>query len=394
MGDNHMTKRVLFVDDEQSLLNGIERRLAGQFDLATANSGAAAVDLMASSGPFAVVVTDMRMPKMDGVQLIKEARGRWPDTVYIMLTGNQDQLTAVQALNEGHVFRFLTKPCQSSDLIKAVEAGLRQFQLETGEKELLQKTFCGAVSVLTDVLALSHPNIFSRTERIEHICAALQEELGLGEHWEYKLAAKLGLLGFALQPESERMNVDMGTQLGGVVSDQFRRAAATGQRLIERIPRLATVAKIIGRQPDVDGSVVIQVPRTDEAKANMGATLLRVAMLWDDVARQGLHGLEAVEELRRSLPKLSREMGDALLTIPVEDMNETGVDIRLNELKEGMVLCDDIVSDNGSMLIRKGRRLTWTVIERLHNSQVYADRSRSIRIRESTVNTSDRLILA
>ena len=88
-------------------------------------------------------------------------------------------------------------------------------------------------------------------------------------------------------------------------------AAATGQRLIERIPRLATVAKIIGRQPDVDGSLFIQVPRTDEAKANMGATLLRVSMLWDEVARQGLVGSEAMEELRRSLPKLSREMSNA-----------------------------------------------------------------------------------
>jgi hypothetical protein len=311
-----------------------------------------------------------------------------------MLTGNQDQATAVQALNEGHVFRFLTKPCQSAELTNAVEAGLRQFQLETGEKELLQKTFCGAVSVLTDVLALSHPNIFSRTERIEHICAALQDEMELGDHWEYKLSAKLGLLGFALLPESERVNVDMGTQLGGVVSEQLRRAAATGQRLIERIPRLATVAKIIGRQPDVDGSVFIQVPRTDEAKANMGATLLRVSMLWDDIARQGLHGDEAVEELRRSLPKLSREMSDSLLAIPTDDADEESVDVLLCDLKEGMVLCDDVVSDNGSMLIRKGRRLTWTVIERLHNPQATGDRSRIMRIRQSTCNSADRLILA
>jgi CheY-like chemotaxis protein len=389
-----MTSRILFVDDEQNLLNGIERRLAGQFDLATANSGPAALALMESGGPFAVVVTDMRMPKMDGVQFIKEARSRWPDTVYIMLTGNQDQATAIQALNEGHVFRFLTKPCQSADLTKAVEAGLRQYQLETGEKELLQKTFCGAVSVLTDVLALSHPNIFSRTERIEHICLALQEELGLGDHWEYKLAAKVGLLGFALLPESERANVDMGTQLGGVVSDQLRRAAATGQRLIERIPRLATVAKIIGRQPDVDGSVVIQIPRTDEAKANMGATLLRVAMLWDDVARQGLHGSEAVEEMRRSLPKLSREMADALLAIPEDEIDEVSVDVELCDLKEGMVLCDDIVSDNGSMLIRKGRRLTWTIIERLYNTQLPGDRLRTARVLESTARGSDHFVHA
>ena len=389
-----MSNRILFVDDEQNLLNGIERRLAGQFDLATANSGAAALALMESSGPFAVVVTDMRMPKMDGIQFIKEAQRKSPDMVYIMLTGNQDQATAIQALNEGHVFRFLTKPCQSADLAKAVEAGLRQYQLETGEKELLQKTFCGAVSVLTDLLALSHPNIFCRTERIEQICLQLQEDLDLGDHWEYKLAAKLGLLGFALLPDSERANVDMGTQLGGVVSVQLRNAASTGQRLIERIPRLATVAKIIGRQPDVDGSVFIQNPRSEEAKATMGATLLRVAMLWDDVTRQGRHGMEAVEELRHSLPKLSAELADALLDIPVDDVDEDSLEVKLCDLKEGMVLCDDVVSDNGSLLIRKGRRLTWTVIERLYNTQVPGDRMRSVRVRESTIRSDGHLIHA
>lgn len=389
-----MRNRVLFVDDEQSLLNGIERRMTGDFDLMTANSGAVALATMDERGPFAVVVTDMRMPKMDGVQFIKEARAKSPDTVFIMLTGNQDQATAIQALNEGHVFRFLTKPCQSSELIQAVEGGFRQYQLVTSEKELLQKTFCGAVSVLTDVLALSHPNIFNRTERVEEIVRALQEELGIADQWEYRLAARLGLLGFALLPEAERANVDMGTQLGAGASEQLRQAAATGQRLIERIPRLDTVAKIIGYQPQVDGTAVIQVPRTEEAKANMGATLLRVAMLWDDVLRQGLRGPGAIDELRRSLPNLSAEMAAALLALPVDDSADEGVAVQVCDLQEGMVLCDDVLSDNGSMLIRKGRRLTWTIIERLTNTRIPGEELRSIRIRATSYTLADRLVLS
>lgn len=387
-----MPARVLFVDDEQSLLNGIERRLTRNFDLVTAISGPAALVAMDDQGPFAVIVTDMRMPKMDGVQFIKEARAKSPDTVFIMLTGNQDQATAIQALNEGHVFRFLTKPCQSSELIQAVECGLHQYQLVTSEKELLQKTFCGAVSVLTDVLALSHPNIFNRTERVEEIVRALQQELGITDQWEYRLAARLGLLGFALLPEAERANVDMGTQLGAGASEQLRQAAATGQRLIERIPRLDTVAKIIGYQPQVDGTAVIQVPRTEEAKANVGATLLRVAMLWDDVLRQGLRGPGAIDELRRSLPKLSAEMADALLALPVDDSADDGVEVQVCDLQEGMVLCDDVLSDNGSMLIRKGRRLTWTIIERLANTRVPGEELRSIRIRATSYTLADQLV--
>ena len=261
---------------------------------------------------------------MDGVQFIKEARLKSPDSVFIMLTGNQDQATAIQALNEGHVFRFLTKPCQSTELIKAVEAGLRQYQLVTSERELLQNTFCGAVAVLTDVLELSHPDIFSRAERIQEIVQALETELGLEDHWEYKLAARLGLLGLALLPDEERARFEADAVLKADISEPLRQAAATGQRLIERIPRLGTVAKIIGMQPDVGGSAVIQIPRTEDAKATMGATLLRVAIQWDCLIRQGLSQSAAIDEMRRSLPRLSAEMVDALRALPVEeDTGET-----------------------------------------------------------------------
>src|SRR3972149_3481090 len=98
-------ERILVVDDEQSLLNGIERRLGGEFELVTASSGEEGLRAMEEQGPIAVVITDMRMPKMDGVQFIQAARFKWPTTIYMMLTGNRDQGTAIQALNEGQVFR-------------------------------------------------------------------------------------------------------------------------------------------------------------------------------------------------------------------------------------------------------------------------------------------------
>ena len=89
-----MTKQVLFVDDEQSLLNGIDRRLGLEFELELATSGPEALEKMQNDGPFAVVVTDMQMPEMNGVQFIQNARKFAPDTIYLMLTGNQDLGTA------------------------------------------------------------------------------------------------------------------------------------------------------------------------------------------------------------------------------------------------------------------------------------------------------------
>ena len=364
-----MSERILFVDDEQSLLNGIERMLGLDFDLVTACSGEAGLAALESQGPFAVVITDMRMPKMDGVQFIKAARSKAPDSVYIMLTGNQDQATAIQALNEGHAFRFLTKPCPSADLRTAIEAGLRQYQLITCEKELLQKTFVGAVSVLTDVLELARPSIFGRSQKIQEIVSALQDNLGLETHWEYALATRLGLLGFALLPDPKRNHFEMGTCFGNELQETFASAAAVGRRIIERIPRLTTVAKIIGMQAEIDGSVIVPKPTSEGDKAITGATLLRIAIHWDVLARQGLTPPAAIDEIRKSLPRLSPIIADLLRDLPTEHDDSHGVEVDVTELKEGMVLYDDVFSGDGILLIRQGRRLTWTIIEKLRGYQ-------------------------
>src|SRR5690606_10702833 len=152
----------------------------------------------------AVVVTDMRMPHMNGVQFVAQARKQWPDTVYMMLTGNQDQATASAAVNEGHVFRFLNKPCQGDDLRLAVLAGLRKHELLMSGKDILDKTCCGAVCVLTGVLEICRPDIHGRSTAIQRYVENLRQAMGFDDRWEYKLAAKLSLLGFSLMPESER----------------------------------------------------------------------------------------------------------------------------------------------------------------------------------------------
>ena len=132
-----MSEKVLFVDDEQSLLNGLTRRLSCDLDMDTALSGDDGLLKMEESGPYAVVVTDMQMPQMNGVQFIKQARMISPETVYIMLTGNQDQATATQAVNNGEVYRFLNKPCDFETIKRCVTSAQRQYDLARNEKELL-----------------------------------------------------------------------------------------------------------------------------------------------------------------------------------------------------------------------------------------------------------------
>ncbi|MBP2228857.1 signal transduction histidine kinase [Azospirillum agricola] len=137
MPDRH--EKILLVDDDPNVLSGYRRHLGRRYTLLTALGGQEALALLDGEPDVAVIIADMRMPGMNGVQFLTECARRHGDAVRVMLTGNADQDTAVQAVNRGHVFRFLNKPAPIEDVIEAVEAGLRQHRLHRAERELVRQ---------------------------------------------------------------------------------------------------------------------------------------------------------------------------------------------------------------------------------------------------------------
>jgi DNA-binding NtrC family response regulator len=131
--------RILFVDDEPAFLYGYKLMLRQEFEVDTAVGGEQGLASIHDHGPYAVVVSDMRMPGMNGLEFLTRVRRVSPDTVRMMLTAHTDINTAMEAVNEGNIFRFLTKPCERDVLGKAITAGLVQYRLVTAEKELLEK---------------------------------------------------------------------------------------------------------------------------------------------------------------------------------------------------------------------------------------------------------------
>ncbi|TWT77283.1 Transcriptional regulatory protein QseF [Posidoniimonas polymericola] len=121
-----MDFKLLFVDDERAILNGIERLLGFDYDLDTAESGKEALETIANNGPYDIIFTDMRMPAMDGLQFVAEARKIAPASTFIMLTGNTDKETFVKAMHEARVFRFLNKPCDAGTLQLAIADAAEQ----------------------------------------------------------------------------------------------------------------------------------------------------------------------------------------------------------------------------------------------------------------------------
>ena len=138
-----MNHKVLIVDDEPAVLEGYKRLLRRDFDLETAEGGELGLRVIQEQGPFALVISDMRMPRMDGVQFLSRVKELSPETVRMVLTGHADMQAAIDAVNQGSVFRFLTKPCEKETLAKAITTGFVQYQLVIAEKVLLENTLIG-----------------------------------------------------------------------------------------------------------------------------------------------------------------------------------------------------------------------------------------------------------
>ncbi|MEI2723401.1 MAG: response regulator [Verrucomicrobiota bacterium] len=159
-----MSAKVLFIDDDASILAAYQRNLRKQFSIDVALGGVPGLAAIATHGPYAVVVADMQMPGMNGVEFLTRAEAVAPETVRIMLTGNADQKTASDAVNQGHVFRFLNKPCPPEVITLTLTAAVRQYRLITAERELLENTLNGSIKLLTDILSMVDPQSFGRAK--------------------------------------------------------------------------------------------------------------------------------------------------------------------------------------------------------------------------------------
>jgi response regulator RpfG family c-di-GMP phosphodiesterase len=296
--NNQNPERVLFVDDDPSLLSGISRQLHGKFQVVTAEGGLEGLRKVEQEGPFAVVVADMRMPDMNGIQLLQKIQSIAPHTVRIMLTGNADLGTAMHAVNEGNIFRFLEKPCHKDTLEWALQSGLELYRHKTAENELLEKTLYGSVQVLVDILSLTNPMAFSRASRLKTYCGQIAKLLGVGNVWRFELAALLSQIGCVSIPSDTLAKVFSGDELTEDEKKMYNSHPALGSQLLARIPRLGAVTAAVSGQL----KAFKEFPQTepaDELPADqgiLGAQILRVAIDFDTLICRGNDSSQAIGE--------------------------------------------------------------------------------------------------
>ncbi len=362
---------ILYVDDDPNILAACRRSLGRKLNLTTAQSGAEGLEIIRKSAPFAVVLADMRMPEMDGIEFLCQVRKLSPDTVGMMLTGNSDQETAKGAVNRGRVFRFLTKPCDQNVLRDALLAGISQYRLITAEKELLQKTLTGSIKALAEVLGLVNPKAFARGSRIKPIVKALVARLDLDQPWQYEIAAMLSQLGCIVLPPETIDKVFSKRELTEQEEEMFASHPHHGRKLLEHIPRLEQCAQIIEHQlTRYDAWDTAQMGQSDSAIA-LGAQILLASTDFDAHLSDGLGRLVAIKKMRERKGVYNPDLLDILENAPipgVDDVLRGAIkNLNVSELNVGMFAVEDILTASGTLLVPKGSEITPPLLARLRN---------------------------
>jgi response regulator RpfG family c-di-GMP phosphodiesterase len=359
--------RILCVDDEPQILESLRDTLYRRFEVRVAGSGAEGLaQLGADPDQFAVVMSDMRMPVMSGAVFLREARLLAPDATRILLTGYADLDAAVSAVNEGQLFRFLTKPCPAEDLLATCLAALEQHRLKTAERVLLEQTLRGSVRALAEVLGLANPAAFGRSARVRSLVFRLARALELDETWEVEVSALLVNIGAVTLPPETAEKLYAGNRLTPGEQTMVQRVPELTRRILDNIPRLEGVIEILDNYQRPYGAMGAgtSIP--------LGARILRIALDYDELEGHGASEDVALAAMRGR----SRDYDPDLLErfVPIvsgEGCSQVGTvtQIPLLRLRAGMVLVDDVRSTNGGLLIARGHTATEQLITRLWNLQ-------------------------
>lgn len=341
MGDK---PRLLCVDDEPHVASGLKLTLRKHFDITTANSGQEGLDAVAAAvaeghdPAFAVVLSDMRMPGMDGARFLKIIRTEHPDIERVLLTGQADMDSAISAVNDAKIFRFLTKPCAPADLLETLNEAAEQSRLRRAEQDLLSQTLRASIGMMTDLLGLVSIGAYNRTMRIRNIVDGMCEASGSALDWDLEIAVLMSQIGCVVLPEPDADN---------------ERQAEIAAELLTNIPRLEGVAAMVGSQ-------LTEVP-SDDLKTEM----LRVAVKFEDALTNGTPRARAIEDLAGGDTPPDPVVLEALRNAKPGSDHMVQVEVTLDRLVPGMELLSDVETTSGSKLAGTGTTITSALLSRL-----------------------------
>ncbi|MFK7895219.1 MAG: response regulator [Myxococcota bacterium] len=352
--------RILCVDDEQNVLDGLRRNLRRDFDVTIALGGAEGLKVLESED-FEVVVSDYQMPEMSGAEFLGQVRERWPHVTRILLTGNADLDAAIKTVNEGHVYRFLLKPCPKEVLIPALKSACELNRLVRAEQVLLQDTLHGAVRLLMDALSLVSPDAFGHCGQVASRAGEIASDLGVDEPWKVEMAALLAQVTLVTLPTETAEKLRSGEELSRDERQMVERLPAVGSKLLAPLPRIEDVCELVEQQGAPWGAGA-----RPETNPSLGASVLRACIDAELVAAQGVPFAAVIHTLKQRKDFYPESVLECLERHPPDEADQ-GREISAIDVVAGMVLLDPIQSVDGRLLVASGSTLTTATVERIRN---------------------------
>jgi response regulator RpfG family c-di-GMP phosphodiesterase len=385
-------KKILFVDDEPNVLAAIQRQLRDRFQVQIAVGPKAGLAALANWQDYSVVVADMGMPEMTGIEFLAQAAQMAPNVVRVMLTGYVNQATAVEAINQGQIFRFLSKPCPVEKLVETLDAAVAQHNLILAEHELLENTLGGSLKVLAEILALAEPRAFGVAEALRDSIREMARGMNISPTWDLEAAALLAQIGYVTIPPDLLLKARQGHPLTEREKDVFTRIPAIGSSLLSQIPRLERVARIILYQHKrFDGSGFPEDAVSGES-IPLGARMLKILIDLSRLETAGAKRPAALAQMReragwydpRLLAAVSEQAPDQAPKTPGPGSATIAVDFA--SLRVGHILCSNLETKGGILLVTAGNKITPMLMHRLRNFSSLYGIQEPIYIDESSAN--------
>lgn len=377
-----MIRKILLVDDESYILNSYQRMLRKKYTTVAAESAREAIAAITSQGPFAVVISDFRMPEMDGVEFLSIVKKLSPDTVRIMISGQADMDVAIEAVNQGNIFRFLNKPCPVDLFLANINAAIEQYELLRAEKELLDNTLKGTIRVLIDILSMVSPLAFKQASRLPQMARKVAARLKVERLWEIELAAMLSQIGCVTIPVEILKKRERGEALSGSEYEMFLSHPQQGKTLLAKIPRLEHIAEAIGDQLRSFDENNDKMALAGNGISLLGR-ILKLVLDLDGLLLTGMNTSEALEVMRSNYewydPNVFAALEAELMNVQEGFLVKS---ISLREVVSGMITAESIKDDKGVDLIPAGSEISDVLHMRLLNFSKFTNIKEPIKILE------------
>jgi CheY-like chemotaxis protein len=356
--------RILCVDDEARVVEGLVLHLRREYQVFTANSGQEGLSQLKQMGGAAVVISDMRMPQMDGATFLQHVQERFPYATRILLTGEPGRDAAVSAVNKAQIFRFLTKPCPPDALKVAVEAGVVQHRLLNAERTILKETLNGCIKALVDVLAITNPVAFGRASRVKRMAMEFAAKLDCMDFWQLEAAAMLSQIGYLSLPSELVEKLYYGETLTPEEKVLASGVPDVVNSLLENVPRLEPVIQILVALHWTDE----QVAKLGDGTIGTGTRILGLVLEYDTLVTQGQTTNVAVQTLRGRAVRFGEAMVDKFAVhVGAGSSTKELREMPLRVVQPGMIIMQDVRTQMGTLLVARGFEVTSVFLERARN---------------------------